>query len=53
MFDLDWLINTLRESIEDENWDLVREVIEYLSEDDLFEQYREEEDWWKGVTDKE
>ena len=48
MLDLDWIINTLKEAIEEENWDLVKEIIIYLEEDDVFEQYKEDEDWWKG-----
>ncbi len=30
MLDFDWMINTLKEAIEDEDWELVREVIAYL-----------------------
>ena len=51
MLDLDWIINTLKEAIEEENWDLVKEIIIYLEEDDVFEQYKEYEDWWKGADD--
>ena len=51
MLDLEWMKETLKEAIEDENWDLVREVIAYLSDDDVFEQYKEDEDWWKGIDD--
>ena len=51
MLDLDWIINTLKEAIEEENWDLVKEIIIYLEEDDVFEQYKEDEDWWKGTDD--
>ena len=29
---------------------MVREVIIYL-EDDVFEEYKEDEDWWKGADD--
>ena len=50
MLDLDWIINALKEAMEEENWDLVREVIIYL-EDDVFEEYKEDEDWWKGADD--
>ena len=46
MLDLDWIISTLKEAVEEENWDLVREILIYL-EDDVFEQYKEDEDWWK------
>tara|TARA_B100000073_G_scaffold254156_1_gene214176 strand:+ start:412 stop:573 length:162 start_codon:yes stop_codon:yes gene_type:complete len=51
MLDLDWMKETLKEAMEKEDWDLVREVIAYLSDDDVFEQYREDEDWWKGADD--
>ena len=40
MLDFDWMINTLKEAIEDEDWELVREVMAYLEEDDVFEQYK-------------
>ena len=51
MLDLDWIISTLKEATEEESWDLVREIIIYLEEDDVFEQYKEDEDWWKGADD--
>ena len=51
MLDLDWIISTLKEAMEEENWDLVKEIIIYLEEDDVFEQYKEDEDWWKGADD--
>ena len=44
MLDLDWIRDTLKEAIEDENWELVREVIAYLKDDD---------DWWMGLNDDE
>ena len=44
MLDVDWMKEALKEAIEDENWDLVREVIAYLSNDDIFQQYNEDED---------
>ena len=53
MLDFDWMINTLKEAMEDDNWDLVREVIAYLSDDDVFQQYKEDEDWWTGAEDKD
>ena len=43
--------DTLKEAIEDEDWELVREVIAYLKADDVFEDYRQEEDWFKGAED--
>ena len=51
MLDFDWIISTLKEAMEDDNLDLVREVIAYLKDDDIFEQYKEDEDWWKGADD--
>ena len=51
MLDFEWMIDTLKEAIEDEEWDLVREVIAYLKADDVFEDYRQEEDWFKGADD--
>ena len=45
MLDLDWIRDTLKEAIEEENWDLIREVIAYLKDDEIFDQYIEDEDW--------
>ena len=28
--DMDWILNTLKEARDDEDWDLVREVISYI-----------------------
>ena len=53
MLDLDWIRDTLKEAIEEENWDLIREVIAYLKDDEIFDQYIEDEDWWKGANDKD
>ena len=53
MLDFDWMIDTLKEAIEDEEWELVREVIAYLKADDVFEEYRQEEYWFKGADDNE
>ena len=53
MLDLDWMRATLKEAIEVEDWELVREVIAYLSDDDVFHQYKEDEDWWTGADDKD
>ena len=44
-------LEMLKEAMEDDNWDLVREVIAYLRDDDIFEQYKEDEDWWKGADE--
>ena len=51
MLDFDWMIDTLKEAIEEEEWELVGEVIAYLKADDVFEDYRQEEDWFKGAED--
>ena len=51
MLDFEWMIDTLKEAIEEEEWELVREVIAYLKADDVFEDYRQEEDWFKGAED--
>ena len=51
MLDFDWMIDTLKEAIEEEEWELVREVIAYLKADDVFEEYRPEEDCFKGADD--
>ena len=51
MLDFDWMIDTLKEAIEEEECELVREVIAYLKADDVFEEYRQEEDWFKGADD--
>ena len=40
MLDLEWVLNSLKEARDDESWDLIREVIAYLEEDDLFEIYK-------------
>ena len=53
MLDLEWMKETLKDAMEDDNWDLVREVIAYLSDDDVFQQYKEDEDWWTGAEDKD
>ena len=37
MLDFDWIISTLKEAMEDDNWDLVREVIAYLKDYDIFD----------------
>ena len=50
MLDLDWIKETLKEAIEDENWELVREVIVFLSD---YEEYGEKDDWWSGAEDKD
>ena len=40
MLDFEWMIDTLKEAIEN-----------YLKADDVFEDYRQEEDWFKGAED--
>ena len=51
MLDLDWMRDTLKEAIEVEDWELVREVIAYLKADDVFEEYKQDEDWFRGADD--
>ncbi len=34
--DWDWVINTLKEARDNENWDLVKEVIAYIQEYETF-----------------
>tara|TARA_R110002020_G_C15793549_1_gene730426 strand:- start:62 stop:217 length:156 start_codon:yes stop_codon:yes gene_type:complete len=51
MLDLEWVLNSLKEARDDESWDLIREVIAYLEEDDLFEIYKQDEDWFRGADD--
>tara|TARA_X000001388_G_C2199909_1_gene110843 strand:- start:90 stop:245 length:156 start_codon:yes stop_codon:yes gene_type:complete len=51
MLDLEWVLNTLKEARDDEEWELIKEVIAYLEEDDLFEIYKQDEDWFRGADD--
>ena len=51
MLDLEWVLNSLKEAREEESWDLIWEVIAYLEEDDLFEIYKQDEDWFRGADD--
>ena len=51
MLDFDWMISTLKEAIEEEEWELGREVIAYLKADDVFEEYKQDEDWFRGADD--
>ena len=51
MLDLEWVLNALKEARDEESWDLIKEVIAYLEDDDVFQQYKEDEDWWKGSDD--
>ena len=41
----------MKEARDEESWDLIKEVIAYLEDDDVFQQYKEDEDWWKGADD--
>jgi len=50
MLALEWVKEALKEAIEEENWDLVREVIVFLSD---YEEYGEDDDLWTGVEDKD
>ena len=51
MLDLEWVFNSLKEARDEESCDLIREVIAYLEEDDLFEIYKQDEDWFRGADD--
>ena len=51
MLDLEWVLNALKEARDEESWDLIKEVIAYLEDDYVFQQYKEDEDWWKGADD--
>ena len=51
MLDLEWVLNALKEARDEESCDLIKEVIAYLEDDDVFQQYKEDEDWWKGADD--
>ena len=51
MLDIQWVKEALKEAIEEENWDLVREVIVFLSD---YEEYgKQDDDWWSGAGDKD
>lgn len=41
MLDLDWVINSLKEARDDEDWDLVKEIISYLENQNDFDM----DDW--------
>ena len=38
MLDLDWVLNSLKEARDDEDWDLVKEIISYIEEYEEFVQ---------------
>ena len=47
----------LEKAYNSEDWSIVEDILETLSyeienSDDIFEQYKEDEDWWKGADDK-
>tara|TARA_B100000795_G_C22550047_1_gene342156 strand:+ start:144 stop:293 length:150 start_codon:yes stop_codon:yes gene_type:complete len=42
MLDLDWVVESLKEARNDENWDLIKEIIAYLESRDDFD---DDEDW--------
>ena len=47
----------LEKAYNSEDWSIVEDLIETLSyeienDDDLFEQYKEDEDWFMGADDK-
>ena len=53
MLDIEWVLNTLKEARDDENWELIREVIVYLDEDDLLEIFKQDEDWSVGTDEND
>ena len=42
MLDLEWVLNSLREARDEENWDLIKEIIAYLESRDDFD---DDEGW--------
>ena len=46
MLDLDWVIETLKEARDNEDWDLIKEVISYLENQDGFD-----DEWLDNVGD--
>jgi|TARA_R110000764_G_C10926132_1_gene374453 hypothetical protein len=42
MLDLEWVLNTLKEARDEENWDLIKEIIAYLESRDDFD---DDEGW--------
>jgi len=42
MLDLEWVLNTLKEARDEENWNLIKEIIAYLESRSDFD---EDEDW--------
>tara|TARA_E500000331_G_scaffold63822_1_gene58580 strand:+ start:1054 stop:1197 length:144 start_codon:yes stop_codon:yes gene_type:complete len=46
MLDLDWVISTLKEARDNEDWELVKEIISYLENQDDFDS-----DWLDSIGD--
>ena len=46
MLDLEWVLNTLKEARDEENWDLIKEIIAYIESRDDFD---DEEDWAENI----
>ena len=46
MLDLDWVISTLKEARDNEDWDLIKEVISYLENQEDFDA-----DWLDSIGD--
>jgi len=42
MLDLEWVLTSLKEARDEENWDLIKEIIAYLESRDDFD---DGEDW--------
>tara|TARA_B100001564_G_C20097196_1_gene427568 strand:+ start:321 stop:464 length:144 start_codon:yes stop_codon:yes gene_type:complete len=46
MLDLDWVISTLKEARDNEDWELVKEIISYLESQDDFDS-----EWLDSIGD--
>jgi|TARA_B110000977_G_C10915725_1_gene431063 hypothetical protein len=42
MLDLEWVLNTLKEARDEEDWDLIKEIISYLESRDDFD---DDDEW--------
>jgi hypothetical protein len=42
--DIDWILDTLKEARDNEDWDLVKEVISYIAE---YETFADDDDMWE------
>ena len=46
MLDIDWVLNSLKEARDEENWDLIKEIIAYIESRDDFD---DEEDLAENI----